>query len=132
MSKKSLKKLFLLAILVGIGFLSLKSFNLPFSKLSGPEKLRILLAQRDLAIEESVQAGDYRCCLQPSCTMCYWEANQWNNQKAGTCACDDLIAEGKKPCPQCGAPSFNNSATSHQRDEVGLCAQGGECQINEN
>jgi len=29
------------------------------------------------------------------------EANQWNNFTAGTCACDDLIAQGKEPCPQC-------------------------------
>jgi len=35
--------------------------------------------------------------------MCYMEANQWNNFTPGTCACDDLIAQGKEPCPQCKA-----------------------------
>ena len=56
---------------------------------------------RDKAIEKAIEKGDYRCCIEPACTMCFWEANEWNTFTAGTCACDDLLAEGKDVCPQC-------------------------------
>jgi hypothetical protein len=82
-------------------FLSYRFFNPPFSSLSNEDMLERLVRQKRLAIERAVAAGDYRCCLEPSCSMCYLQANQWNNFKAGTCACDDLIVKGEEPCPQC-------------------------------
>jgi hypothetical protein len=74
---------------------------------------------RSLAIQEAVKDGVYECCIAPPCTMCYWEGNRWNNQTAGTCDCDSLIAEGEEPCPQCVA---------------GLCQKSadGACQVNGN
>jgi len=64
--------------------------------------------------------GDYRCCIEPACTMCYLEANKWNNFTPGTCACDDLAAQGRETCPQC---------------EHSLNCEGGEdfrgCEIND-
>jgi hypothetical protein len=60
-----------------------------------------LVSLRDLAIKRARAEGKYKCCLEPPCTMCFWEGNPWNNNTAGTCACDDLIAQGKEPCPQC-------------------------------
>ena len=72
-----------------------------FNKLSKNDKLQTILSLRSLAIAEAKEAGDYRCCIEPACTMCYSEANKWNNFTAGTCACDDLIAKGEEACPQC-------------------------------
>lgn len=72
-----------------------------FAKLSPEQMLEQITTQRAFAIEKAVERGDYRCCISPACTMCFMEANQWNNGVAGTCACDDLIAQGKEPCPQC-------------------------------
>lgn len=60
-----------------------------------------IIKERNHAIRKAKERGDYRCCIEPPCTMCYMEENEWNNFTPGTCACDDLIAEGKKPCPQC-------------------------------
>lgn len=44
--------------------------------------------------------GDYRCCIEPPCTMCY--LGKWKFDK-GTCYCDDAIAEGREEdvCPEC-------------------------------
>ena len=39
------------------------------------------------------------CCIGPPCTMCYMEANEWNNHTPGTCDCEGLIAQGKEVCP---------------------------------
>lgn len=95
-----------LSLFIGIGVKSITT-NLPnqilksFNQLSRSDKLQTILTFRDQAIEEARQAGDFRCCIDPPCTMCYMEANKWNNFTAGTCACDDLIAKGEEACPQC-------------------------------
>ena len=60
-----------------------------------------IIEERDFAIGQAVARGDYHCCINPPCTMCYMDANKWNNFTAGTCACDDLIVQGKEACPQC-------------------------------
>jgi len=94
---------FILLLLVGmwLGILLENQKHGTFSKLSRREKHQKIISERDLAIQEAMDEGEYKCCINPPCTMCYMEANQWNNYKAGTCACDDLIAQGKEPCPQC-------------------------------
>lgn len=75
-----------------------------------PEQLhQFVIEARDYGIKQAKERGEYRCCIEPPCAMCYMEANQWNNQTAGTCACDDLIAEGKEPCPQCANAIFCDS-----------------------
>jgi hypothetical protein len=90
---------FLLVGLVGYWFFIIQS--LTFEKLSPEVGHQRIISQRDYAIDQAIARGEYRCCLNPPCTMCYMEANQWNNFTVGTCACDDLIAQGKEPCPQC-------------------------------
>lgn len=52
-------------------------------------------------IEIAKENGGYKCCIEPACTMCYVSPNKWNYGKAGTCACDEFIARGEDPCPQC-------------------------------
>lgn len=87
-----------------------------FLKLSSQEMHQRIIKERDLAIQKAVKEGSYKCCISPPCTMCYMAANIWNNQTPGTCACDELIAQGKEPCPQC---------------ERGLCkvSKEGACEI---
>ena len=71
------------------------------AELSGEELHKKVIELRDQGIVAAKEKGDYRCCIHPACTMCYMESNKWNNFTAGTCACDDLIAKGEEPCPQC-------------------------------
>lgn len=52
------------------------------------------------AIELAKEKGDYNCCIEPACTMCYF--GKWKFEK-GTCHCDEAIAEGRfdDVCPEC-------------------------------
>lgn len=52
------------------------------------------------AIDIAEQKGEYKCCVEPACTMCY--LGHWKFEK-GTCYCDDAIAEGRNEdvCPEC-------------------------------
>lgn len=88
---------------IGLGLgLAIYYFSFPpFSKLSPEEMHQQIISQRDFAIKEAIAHGDYNCCVEPVCTMCYMEANQWNHQTAGTCDCAGFIAQGEEPCPQC-------------------------------
>lgn len=101
----------LVFILIGTSVGVFLLFDFPFGHrgedvedihvLSPEEKLQTVVNLRDEGIKEAKARGDYRCCIEPACTMCYMEANMWNNFTPGTCACDDLIARGEEPCPQC-------------------------------
>jgi len=95
--------LIILTLLAGafLGYLAFGIQNPGFEKLSPTEMYERIVQERDFAINQAVADGDFKCCINPPCTMCYMGANEWNNQTAGTCACDDLIAQGKEPCPQC-------------------------------
>lgn len=75
-----------------------------------------LVGLQNLAIQKAKAEGKYKCCINPPCTMCFWEGNQWNNNTPGTCACDDLIAQGKDPCPQCArAMKDGKGECNHER-----------------
>ena len=101
MFKKTLF-LFLLLIIIGTtGFLIARERNSALETLNSQEMNQRIIKERDFAIQKAVEAGDYRCCIEPPCAMCYTKANQWNNFTATTCACDDLIVQGKEACPQC-------------------------------
>ncbi len=90
----------------------LDAYRPNFEGLSAEGMYRKLLEERDYAISQAIAAGDYRCCINPPCTMCYMEANQWNNGQPGTCACDDLIAQGKESCPQCKRGLIKDTGSS--------------------
>ena len=101
--------------LLGGGFMAylLFSIQIPvFEKLSPSKMHERIIQERDYAISQAVARGDYKCCINPPCTMCYFEANQWNNFTAGTCACDELIAQGKEPCPQCKKGVIKDTGSS--------------------
>lgn len=52
------------------------------------------------AIDKAESNGEYKCCIEPACTMCY--LGHWKFEK-GTCYCDDAIKEGidEDVCPEC-------------------------------
>jgi hypothetical protein len=114
-----MKKILIIAIIFIIsGLASFMIFNLmydsknDYKKLSTGEIHDRIVEERDYAISQAVMEGNYRCCINPPCTMCFMEANEWNNHTPGTCACDDLIAEGKEPCPQCKRGLIKDTGTS--------------------
>lgn len=100
-----------------VGWQVSRNRSVSFENLSRKEMVKRVIVERDMAIEKATGEGVYKCCIHPACTMCFMEANKWNNFETGTCACDDLIAEGKEPCPQC---------------KNGLCekSEEGVCKIN--
>lgn len=102
---------FFAGIIVTTVVLSLVQERNTFSRLGSEEMYQRLISERNLAVQKAVEAGVYKCCIEPPCTMCYWEGNPWNNQTAGTCDCDTLIALGKEPCPQCVAGLCEKSNT---------------------
>ena len=96
---KNIMKSFLflfLGVIVGYLFIDLVIPNLQ------PFDIRRELVIKDMnsLIEESVEKGDYRCCIDPPCTMCFLGEWIWED---GICRCDDMIAQGQddKVCPQC-------------------------------
>ncbi|MFC1711909.1 hypothetical protein ACFLZ1_05010 [Patescibacteria group bacterium] len=89
-------------IIIGVILYFVKNTSINnFNKLNAQQMYETIINQRNFAINKAVAAGNYKCCIKPPCTMCYMQANKWNNYTSGTCACDDLIAQGKEPCPQC-------------------------------
>jgi len=101
-----IKKFFIITLLVlfgGIGSGMVISYyaSTQFEDLSSEEMYEQIIDYRNSAIKKATASGIYNCCITPACTMCYMEANQWNNRTPGTCACEDLIAQGKEICPQC-------------------------------
>ncbi|MBM4402334.1 MAG: hypothetical protein FJ044_03760 [Candidatus Cloacimonetes bacterium] len=106
---------FITGIAVGTLFLG----QTEFYTLSPQRMQARIIKERNFAIRKAVEAGVYKCCITPPCTMCYMEANPWNNQTPGTCDCDNLIAQGQEPCPQC---------------VVGLCEKSadGTCEVSGN
>ena len=52
------------------------------------------------AIDIAKQKGDYNCCIEPACTMCY--LGHWKFDKR-TCDCDVAMKEGRDEdvCPEC-------------------------------
>lgn len=98
------------------------TINLVSNNLDQPydkdELHKSIITQRDFAIQKAIEAGDYDCCIDPPCTMCYMEANKWNNFTPGICDCDKLIAQGKEPCPQCDRELCGES----KEEESDFCA----------
>ncbi len=86
----------------------------------GPDSMHNFMTKtRDYGIQMAKLRGDYRCCIEPPCTMCYSEGNKWNYGQAGTCGCDDFIAKGEEPCPQC-AQALNCESQEASKCEVDM------------
>lgn len=59
-----------------------------------------VIGEMNSLIKEEVESGEYRCCIEPACDMCFLGHWIWSD---GVCRCDDLMARGEfdKVCPQC-------------------------------
>lgn len=114
-------QILIISILVAGGLLFAYSQYKSFKNLDPQEMYKRIIQERDYAIAQAVARGEYRCCINPPCTMCYMEANEWNNHRPGTCACDDFIEQGKEPCPQCqrGLCDAKGSSCNAQPDSAG-------------
>ncbi len=92
-------------LLLGVGFLFsfflFNSMHKNFQDLSPAQMHERIIQERAQAIELAKARGDYHCCINPPCTMCYDNPNKWNHNQAGKCFCDEFIARGEDPCPQC-------------------------------
>lgn len=99
--KRFLISILFLAVGLSLGFVVSFSFVLPFRILSPGMMYQRIINHRDFAIKKSIARGEYNCCIEPACTMCYMEPNRWNNKTAGRCDCVEFIAKGEDPCPQC-------------------------------
>ena len=88
----------LAAVAVG-AFLILSLSLIPNTESFGTRRDR-LIDELSLAIDDAIASGNYECCIDPPCDMCYLGHWIWEN---GTCLCDEMIAKGEldKVCPQC-------------------------------
>lgn len=64
------------------------------------ERRENIIIEMNSVISQNVEEGEYKCCIEPACTMCFLGNWVWDD---GICRCDDMIAQGKddKVCPQC-------------------------------
>lgn len=99
--KLSFLSVILIVIAVVFSFFLFSATDIPFRMLGADTRYEKIIRERNLSINQAMVTGNYNCCMNPPCEMCYMDANEWNNETAGTCACDDLVSEGKEPCPQC-------------------------------
>jgi len=93
------KRFIFLFVLLGISIgISVVSVYLNFH--SFEKKRSNVIGNMEMLIEQQVEEGNYRCCIEPACTMCFMGDWLWDD---GICRCDDMIANGEddKVCPQC-------------------------------
>lgn len=94
-NKKSIILFIFLGIFIGIVFANL------YPNLQSFEKKRMsIINDMEMLINQQVKEGNYKCCIEPACTMCFMGDWLWDN---GICRCDDMIVKGEfdKVCPQC-------------------------------
>ena len=115
----------IIAIILIVGFLGSVAFypNFFIYRLMGAGGMHDFMVKlRSYGIKMAKEEGQYRCCIEPDCTMCYSEGNKWNYGQAGTCACDDFIARGEEPCPQCANTLACDSGSGEDQNEPVTCA----------
>ena len=99
-ANNSMKKIIILItflILIGSAFYFFNKISEVEEEILVPEEVLVNL---EAAIVQATKSGDYHCCIDPPCTMCY--LGHWKFEK-GTCYCDDAIREGRDEdvCPEC-------------------------------
>jgi len=99
--KKAITRKHVLGI-IGI-FAGIFILSLIFSSLTKPdydEDSDAIIKKLHSAIEKATEKGDYDCCIEPGCTMCY--LGNWKFEQ-GTCFCDKAMGEGRSEdvCPEC-------------------------------
>lgn len=93
------KKLIVLFSLLGI-LIGIVSANLYPNFQSFEKKRSNIISDMETLISQQVKEGNYKCCIEPACTMCFMGNWIWDD---GICRCDDMIVKGEldKVCPQC-------------------------------
>lgn len=91
------KVIALFALGVAAGLLSAQAYQ---QALSPQQKRQRLIEDMQELIDEKSGQGEYACCIEPACDMCYLGHWIWDD---GECDCDEMIAKGEyeKVCPQC-------------------------------
>ncbi len=108
------------------GYYAFSAYHNDFKQLSPQAQYNKIISERTIAIEAARQAGNYRCCIEPACGMCYMNANQWNNYTPGTCACDDFVAKGEPACPECERGLADIHASGNNYCDIGETVGGCE------
>jgi hypothetical protein len=101
--------LFLFAVLLGLYLvLGPKAFE---------QKRNHVISDLDSAIAQAKESGDYNCCIEPPCRMCY--LGEWIFED-GKCDCDKYVSSGEldKVCPEC------KNATSCESEDGDTCSVG--------
>jgi hypothetical protein len=85
----------ILLLVVGYLFWQNYSWNKPFET----NRQRII-SEIDKVLRKAVASGDYKCCINPPCKMCFLGNWIWQD---GRCRCDEEIARGnwENVCPEC-------------------------------
>ena len=109
---------FLVLIISGIYFLKVWPFP-EFENHNFTDTRSKTLSDLDAAIASAVDTGDYHCCINPPCTMCY--LGSWVFED-GKCNCDAMIAKGEldKVCPEC-KKGVENGTCSSQAETADSC-----------
>lgn len=92
-------KLIFLFLVLGI-FVGVVSASLYPNFQSFSTRRQKIINDMESLIEGKTKAGDYICCIEPPCNMCFLGEWLWDD---GICRCDELIAKGEndKVCPEC-------------------------------
>ena len=63
------------------------------------EHRTVFISHRDSMVEEMLEHGDYRCCLEKPCNTCL-TLDPWHGEGA-SCECLEDLVNGKAPCGEC-------------------------------
>lgn len=103
MKKSSSEVLIITIVITVIIFVLIKAQTTnDFKSKSFKDKRSQILSEIDIALKEATKSGNYKCCIEPPCKMCFLGNWIW---KEGTCNCETMIAQGQwdKVCPECKA-----------------------------
>lgn len=89
--------LFLVIIVIVVGYVLTKDY---LEAKSFDEKKEDIVSEINNMLEEATLTGDYRCCIEPPCKMCFLGNWIWEN---GRCDCDTEMAQNNwdNVCPEC-------------------------------
>lgn len=113
-----MKKIFFLFFIFFI--IGLVYVNINLKEESFQTKRENIISEMEKLIQEQVELGNYSCCIQPACTMCFMGNWLWDD---GMCRCDEMIATGQddKVCPQCVKALEEGVCESTENEEFSAC-----------
>jgi len=93
------KILFLLFLFFGVVVGVVLTTGYPYLQTYQQKRTNVIRTMEQV-IEQQVEKGNYRCCIDPACNMCFLGEWEWDD---GICRCDDMIVDEEfdKVCPEC-------------------------------